>query len=643
MKIIKSILTFAMLWGSSSICNAQDPNFHIYLCIGQSNMEGQGTVESVDQQGFDATRFRVFGTVNCSGNGKTYSVGTQTAATAQLFRCNTKVSLVENFGKVYLAGVPSSVKVGVVPVAIAGCKIELFDKNNYASYANGVESWMKNIINEYGGNPYSRLITVAKEAQKVGVIKGILFHQGESNSGEDAWRTKVKGVYDNILADLSLTAANCPILIGEMLSPGQCSGHNSVIAKMPSTIATSYVISSANCAGQSDNLHFNSSGYRLLGQRYAEKMLTLIGPTCATPAPTVSSTKINYEVGDVATQLSATGTSLKWYVGTSTTAQTTAPTPSTATAGVTTYSVSQTANGCESGRTTITVTVASTFKIYRTNTPIEIDGVIDESWNNSVLKEATVSKVLSGTVSNTSDLSAKCKALWDNTYLYVLGDVNDQTLNNDSQNWYDDDAIEVYIDVNNDKPTSFADNDFQYTFGWNDGTTVGANPSGRSSTGVTYKMVAKTGGYIFEARIPWSTVQANPALNQLIGFDFMVNDDDNGGTRDKKISWTSATDNAYQDPSLFGVAKLSEAIVTNLLDDAESKSSTHIYPNPFNDELIIETDGDFEYQLFNQIGEVIEQGTANDKIKLNKEYQKGLYVLKVTQNQVSTLKTLIKN
>jgi hypothetical protein len=385
-------------------------------------MEGQGTAENADKTGYDATRFRVFGTVSCNSNGRNYAVGTQTSAGTPIFRCNTKVSLVENFGKVYLAGQPSNVKVGIVPVAIAGCKIELFDKNNYQSYANGVESWMKSIITEYGGNPYSRLITVAKEAQKVGVIKGILFHQGESNSGEDAWRNKVKGVYDNIIADLGLTAANTPILIGEMLSPGQCSGHNSVIAKMPSTIAKAYVISSASCGGQSDNLHFTSAGYRLLGQRYAEKMLSLLPPTntCATPAPTVPAATVNYELGATATQLSATGTALKWYTGTSTTSSSTAPKPSTSTAGSTTYYVTQTLNGCEGERTSIVVNVINNFKIYSVNNAPVIDGTIDAIWTDASVLPASVSKLLTGTVSNTADLSGNFKALWDNTYLYVL-------------------------------------------------------------------------------------------------------------------------------------------------------------------------------------------------------------------------------
>lgn len=622
-----------------------DPNFHIYLCIGQSNMEGQGTAENADRTGFDATRFRVFGTVACNSNGRNYTVGIQTSAGTPLFRCNSKVSLVENFGKVYLAGQPSNVKVGVVPVAIAGCKIELFDKNNYQSYANGVESWMKSIINEYGGNPYSRLITVAKEAQKVGVIKGILFHQGESNSGEDAWRGKVKGVYDNILADLGLTAANTPILIGEMLSPGQCSGHNTVIAKMPSTIANAHVISSASCGGQSDNLHFTSAGYRLLGQRYAEKMLTLLTPSCATAAPTVPASTINYELGATATQLSATGTALKWYTGTSTTSSATAPTPNTSIAGATTYYVSQTLNGCEGVKASVVVNVINNFKIYSVGTAPVIDGTLDDVWSNASVLSASATKLLTGTVSNTADLSGSFKALWDNTYLYVLADVTDDTKVNDSPNSYEDDAVEVYIDINNDKATTYGANDAQYTFGWNDGATVGVLPSGRATTGITYSAVARTGGYIVEARIPWTTLQKTPAIGQLMGIDFMINDDDDNSARDAKLSWNSATDMAYQDPSLFGTAILSNAVITEIEDESANTNNSEVvcYPNPFTNDLTVNVKGDFDYALLNASGETIYSGNGKNQIQLGEGLTGGLYFLKIKQVETSKVVKVYKN
>lgn len=87
---------------------------------------------------------------------------------------------------------PKNVKVGVINVAVGGCKIELFDKDKYVAYKITVPDWMKNMIDEYDGNPYGRLVEMAKLAQKDGVIKGILLHQGESNTNDTLWTKKVK-------------------------------------------------------------------------------------------------------------------------------------------------------------------------------------------------------------------------------------------------------------------------------------------------------------------------------------------------------------------------------------------------------------------------------------------------------------------
>jgi hypothetical protein len=172
------------------------------------------------------------------------------------------------------------VKVGVIVVAVGGCKIELFDKDNYVSYVETAPGWMKGMIKEYDGNPYGRLVEMAKLAQKDGVIKGILLHQGESNPNDSLWTRKVKGVYDNLMKDLSLNPKDVPLLAGETVNADQggiCAGMNSIIATLPETLPNSYVISSAGCADGRDNLHFSASGYRELGKRYAEKMLSLMG------------------------------------------------------------------------------------------------------------------------------------------------------------------------------------------------------------------------------------------------------------------------------------------------------------------------------------------------------------------------------
>ena len=139
---------------------------------------------------------------------------------------------------------------------------------------------MKNIIKTYDGNPYQYLVDMGKRAQKDGVIKGILLHQGESNTGDKEWPNKVKGIYDNLLKDLNLKAEEVPLLVGEVVNADQhgvCAGMNNIIDELPKTIPTSYVISSAGCTAVRPPLHFNPAGYREFGKRYAEKMLSILG------------------------------------------------------------------------------------------------------------------------------------------------------------------------------------------------------------------------------------------------------------------------------------------------------------------------------------------------------------------------------
>jgi hypothetical protein len=139
---------------------------------------------------------------------------------------------------------------------------------------------MTNIINEYGGDPYARLVEMAKLAEKDGVIKGILLHQGESNTNDTLWTQKVKVVYDNLIKDLNLNPGSAPLLAGEVVNADQggvCASMNEIIATLPQTIPNAYVISSSGCTDGRDNLHFNAEGYRKFGKRYAVKMLSLMG------------------------------------------------------------------------------------------------------------------------------------------------------------------------------------------------------------------------------------------------------------------------------------------------------------------------------------------------------------------------------
>lgn len=255
---------------------SQDPNFHIYLCFGQSNMEGNARVESQDTIDINP-RFQMMSTINCPDLGRTK--GNWYTAVPPLCRCQTGLTPVDYFGRTLLAGLPDKVRVGVINVAIGGCKIELFNKDNYESYVKTAPDWMINMINEYDGNPYERLIEMAKLAQNDGVIKGILLHQGESNTNDSLWTQKVKVVYDNLMDDLDLNPKNVPLLAGEVVNAdqdGACASMNSFIATLPDIIPNSYIISSVACPQRGDRLHFTAEGYRMLGTRYGGKMLSLL-------------------------------------------------------------------------------------------------------------------------------------------------------------------------------------------------------------------------------------------------------------------------------------------------------------------------------------------------------------------------------
>ncbi|SFP53329.1 sialate O-acetylesterase [Parafilimonas terrae] len=261
-----------------ALCSfSQDKKFYIFLCFGQSNMEGNARFEPQDTINVD-TRFKVMEAVDCPNLGR--EKGKWYTAVPPLCRCHTGLTPADYFGRALLENLPKDVTVGVINVAVGGCKIVLFNKDNYKGYADTAPVWMKPMIKEYDGSPYDRLVEMAKLAQKDGVIKGILLHQGESNTGDTTWPSQVNVVYNNLLKDLNLKAAAVPLLAGEVVHEEQngiCAQMNAIIDKLPQTIPTAHVVSSKGCSVAKDNLHFNAAGYRELGKRYAAVMLPLLG------------------------------------------------------------------------------------------------------------------------------------------------------------------------------------------------------------------------------------------------------------------------------------------------------------------------------------------------------------------------------
>ena len=256
-----------------------DPNFQIYLCFGQSNMEGNATPEAQDYENV-SERFKMMAAVDFSNpvrkRGEWYS------AIPPLCRQGTGLTPADYFGRTMVEKLPDNVKVGVINVAVGGTSIKGFMEEYVADYVAGEADWFKNYMACYDNNPFRRLVETAKRAQNYGIIRGILMHQGETDGGMGNWTENVKKVYERLLSELNLSADNVPLLAGETVQTdqgGYCGGFNSVIATLPNVIPTAHVISSKGCPQKGDGLHFTAEGYRTIGKRYAECMLKLLTST----------------------------------------------------------------------------------------------------------------------------------------------------------------------------------------------------------------------------------------------------------------------------------------------------------------------------------------------------------------------------
>jgi len=94
----------------------------------------------------------------------------------------------------------------------------------------------------------------------------------------------------------------------------------------------------------------------------------------------------------------------------------------------------------------ITVTAAG---VNYTSTPIVIDGVSEDAWNNAIWRE--MPHLMDGVrPSSDNDFEGRYRLLWDDNYLYLQADIRDDVLidthPDPTQKYWDDDALEVFID-----------------------------------------------------------------------------------------------------------------------------------------------------------------------------------------------------
>ena len=259
-----------------------DPNFYIFLCFGQSNMEGAARPEAQDLKS-PGPRFLWMPAVDypATETMPERKMGEWYEAIPPLCRPNTGLTPADWFGRTLVASLPENIKIGVIHVAIGGIDIKGFLPDSIDNYVKTkAPNWMKGMLEAYNNNPYERLVTLAKKAQKDGVIKGILMHQGETNTGDPKWAGMVQQVYDHLCGDLQLKPEEVNLYAGNIVQAGGkgvCIGCKKQIDELPQTLHTAQVISSDDCTNGPDRLHFDAAGYRELGCRYGEAVARFLG------------------------------------------------------------------------------------------------------------------------------------------------------------------------------------------------------------------------------------------------------------------------------------------------------------------------------------------------------------------------------
>ncbi len=253
--LIINRIAFVLMWllglswhSVSAQSSAVDSTFHIYLLVGQSNMSGRGALDSVVQK--PNPRILSLDQENNWQIAKDPLHFDRDYAAVGPGISFAKEMLHEN----------KNIKIGLIPSAWGGSPMSVWEPG--ATY--------------FENRPYDEAIARAKEAMKDGVLKGILWHQGESDNDSikaAAYLEKLKILVENFRKDLSMP--DLPFIAGEIGYFNKEDFINSKIDSLPQLVENTAVVSAAGLTDKGDQLHFDTPSARELGKRYAMAMKSL--------------------------------------------------------------------------------------------------------------------------------------------------------------------------------------------------------------------------------------------------------------------------------------------------------------------------------------------------------------------------------
>lgn len=250
MKIFLIICLLFCFFLSKAQKETIDSNFHLYLLIGQSNMAGRGMVDAeskiVNPQILMLDSFNHWVPATDPVHfDKPKSVGVGPAI---------------SFAKEML-GNNNNIRIGLIPCAWGGSPIKAWEQGAV---------FFKTI------HPYDDAIKRTKLAMQKGVLKGILWHQGESDNDSvhaSRYQEKLKMLVSRLRTDL--VQPDLPFVAGEIGYFNKTDFVNSIINHLPHLLLHTAVVSAKELTGQRDSLHFDTPSARELGKRYAKQMKVL--------------------------------------------------------------------------------------------------------------------------------------------------------------------------------------------------------------------------------------------------------------------------------------------------------------------------------------------------------------------------------
>jgi parallel beta-helix repeat protein len=280
--------------------------------------------------------------------------------------------------------------------------------------------------------------------------------------------------------------------------------------------------------------------------------------------------------------------------------------------------------------------ISAPDSIAKTINTIVIDGVRDTLWCAPAMP---VNNLVKGFVNSTSSVTFA----WDAVNFYVFVEAEDNFLMHDSgDEWWHDDAVEIFIDTDNSKKNEYDNNDFHFAFRWH------WNPENNdifetrhnATEGVLWKLLEVTGGYTLEVAFPWEVLNYTPTMGDNIGLEVRILNDDDGGTNDAIKALFGNSGEATPTPEQFGTFFLGKSChkETGVWTTNHHESLMKVYPT-ITQTGIIHVEGvstnELLYSITDLSGKLIEQKSiTGDRINVS-NLCPGVYFLAIL-NDFST-------